>query len=128
MNLNRKLEIKKRMKKMLLGILILLLIIVSVTINSRIMHKKLTELQDGIIESLSLPPVLAEISIKESFENFEKSKSYLALMINESRLDVISDAYFECMKYPDMLISKNKLIYELSQLLKSEKLCIESIF
>lgn len=116
------------MKKMLLGILILLLIIVSVTINSRIMHNKLTELQDGIIESLSLPPVLAEISIKESFENFEKSKSYLALMINESRLDVISDAYFECMKYPDMLISKNKLIYELSQLLKSEKLCIESIF
>ncbi len=116
------------MKKMLLGIFLLLLIIVSITLNSRIMHHRLTEMQNNIIESLSLPPSLSDALIKKSFREWETNKKYLALLINESRLDVISNAYFECMKYPDLLIAKNKLIYDIRELIRAEKLYPESIF
>ena len=115
------------MKKMLLGIFLLLLIIAAVTINSRAMHSILTEMQEGIIESLSLPSSSAEAHIKESFREWEENRKYLALMISESRLDVVSNAYFECMENPNLIISRNKLIYEISQLIKSEKLCFKVI-
>ncbi len=116
------------MKKMLLGIFLMLLIIAAINVNSRIMNNRLTEMQGSIIESLSLPPAQSEIFIKESFREWEESRKYLAILINESRLDIISNAYFECMKNPEMLIMKNKLIYEISRLIKSEKLYLECIF
>ena len=116
------------MKKMLLGIFLLLLIIVAITVNSRIVHHRLTEMQDAVIETLSLPPSISETLIEKSFREWEQSRKYLALLINESRLDVISNAYFECMRYPDLIIMKNKLIYEIKQLIRSEKLFLESIF
>ena len=116
------------MKKMLLGIFLLVMIIAAVTVNSCVMHNKLTQLQESLIESLSLSPSLFEDFIEESFREWEEKKKYLGLMISENRLDIISDAYFECLKSSDMLITKDKLIYEISQLIKSETLYLDSIF
>lgn len=116
------------MKKMLLGIILMLAILAAVSVNSRIINNKVTEVKDDIIESLALPPAAADNFLKENFRKWEENVKYLRIIISESRLEKISEAYFVCMNSPDSIILRNKLIYELDQLIKSEKICLQSIF
>lgn len=116
------------MKKMLLGIFLLLVIFTVVSINSWIISSRLSEMKNGIIESLALPPSDADNYLKENFRCWEENTKYLRLIISESKLEKISDSYFECMNSPYSIMIRNKLIYELDQLIESEKICLQSIF
>lgn len=116
------------MRKMLIGIILLIIIMFSVSINSLFLNKCLSEIQNGLIESLSLSPSYAENMVRESFQKWEKYSRYLKVVISENRLEKISESYFACIQNPSDVIQRNKLIYEIDQLKKSEKMNIQSIF
>lgn len=116
------------MKKMLLGILLLLLIIAAVSINSYILNSRLNEIKTEVIETLSLSPDLAEDVLKTCFEKWKEYHVYFRVILSDGRLEKVSDAFFDCIAYPEGIISRNKLIYEIEQLIESERLSAPSIF
>ena len=116
------------MKKMLLGILLLLLIIAAVSINSYVLNSRLNDIKNVVIETRSLSPDLAEDVLKSCFEKWKDYHGYFKVILSDGRLEKVSDAFFDCIEYPEGIIRRNKLIYEIEQLIESERLSFPSIF
>ncbi|MBE7017349.1 MAG: hypothetical protein E7420_04245 [Ruminococcaceae bacterium] len=116
------------MKKMMLGIILLLLTTIAVSVNSYFVDNKLSEIRNGLIDSLPMPSSNAESYVKKSFQSWEDSCRYLRIVISDSRLEKISDGYFMCLENPHEITLRKKLINEIEELIKSEKISIQSLF
>ncbi len=116
------------MRKMLAGVLLLAILFIGVIINSFYLENKLSTLNDEIKKSYSLSATESEAVIKKGLYNWESLSRYVNIVLSNSDYDKISEAFYECLSDPMDLALRDKLIYKINSIMKSEKIRFGSIF